>query len=158
MDNEAERLKRTSPQQLARLFTLKTESAGEWRQAELGAILRHQLASPMAPELCPSSQAHGKALTYADLLWHPSPPVHLLRLLKEFAKSHCGHPLSAIPTEVMTVLYYASIVAARLHAGVRISQLTDSELRRGIEWIVDQPWIDDATRCLLIQAMAGLSG
>ena len=157
MTDTAESMVDATPQRLARLFSVDADPVGAWGAHELGAILRHQLASPVDAELSPPAVAHGGEIrTYADLLRHPHPPVELLRLLKNFAKCHCGHPLSALPAEVMAVLYYASIVAARFHAHARITRLTDSELQRGIDWIISQPWLEDTTRCLLDKALQNL--
>jgi len=40
---------------------------------------------------------------------------------------------------------------------MRISQLTDADLRRGLLWARQQAWIDEATKGLLDQALDKLA-
>ena len=151
-------LESTTPHRLARLLRLEDEPVGDWQCAELGAILRHQLSSPLSADLALDESPSQDAIrTFGDLLTHPLAPVHLLELLKDFAKAHCAHPLSSLPSEVMKVLYYSSIVAARLHAHQRITRLSDQDLCRGLSWLVDQPWLEERTRTLLTQGLSALS-
>jgi hypothetical protein len=77
--------------------------------------------------------------------------MELLELAKDFGKalrldSSCG-----VPAEVATVIYYASIVAARVRLGRRISDLDEAALRRGVEWTLAQPWLDAAMRAMFEQ-------
>ena len=50
-------------------------------------------------------------------------------------------------------LYYASIATALVRLDARISQLKDAELQRGLLWAKDQPWVDNQTRELLVEAL-----
>lgn len=50
-------------------------------------------------------------------------------------------------------LYYASIASALVRLDTRISQLNDSDLRRGLLWAKDQPWVDSQTRSILLAAL-----
>ena len=83
--------------------------------------------------------------------------MELLTLTKDFAKANMDHPESSLPQEVAAVLYYASIAAAAVKLDVRISQLKDAELQRGLVWAKDQPWVDEQTREILVQALKKLS-
>jgi len=135
--------------------------------AELEAILQHQLAAPLAPDLSvvdPAvrsrirewGEAAGQQLnTFRDLFQHPRPPVELLELTKRFAK-HCrNHPEHPLPEEVATVLYFLVLAAALVKCGSRISKLSDAALREGIVWALDQPWLDEATRKILQEVVSG---
>jgi len=154
MDN----LQSTTPGRLARLLRLDEDEAevGEWQRKELGAILRHQLDSPLTADLAVEKGMSGSIRTFGELLGHPDPPVRLLELLKDFAKAHCSHPRSSYPTEVMKAIYYASIEAALLRAGQRITRLSDEELSRGLAMLVDRPWLEERTRGLLMQGLSCL--
>ena len=88
---------------------------------------------------------------------HPSPPVELLKLTKDFAKLNLDHSQSTLPTEIAGALYYTSIAAALVRLDMRISQLTDADLRRGLLWARQQAWIDEATKGLLDQALDKLA-
>jgi len=87
------------------------------------------------------------------LFHHPSPPIELLRLTKEFAKANMDHPESGLPTEIVGVLYYTSIAVALVRLDARISQLKDADLRRGLLWAKEQAWVDEETKTLLIEAL-----
>jgi len=91
--------------------------------------------------------------SFSDLFHHPSPPIELLKLTKEFAKANMDHPESGLPTDIVSVLYYTSIAAALVRLDTRISQLKDADLRRGLLWAKDQAWIDEETKALLLKAI-----
>ena len=93
------------------------------------------------------------AQTFGDLFQHPDPPLDLLRRVKEFAKAADADSGAPLPTPVATVLYYGAIVAALLRHGARISALGDEDLRYGVSWSINQPWLDDGTRSLFHQAL-----
>jgi hypothetical protein len=95
--------------------------------------------------------------SFADLFHHPSPPVELLELTKDFAKANMDHAQSSLPHEVAAALYYTSIAAALVRLGARISRLPEGELRRGLLWTGEQAWLDEETKQLLLQA-AGKMG
>jgi hypothetical protein len=152
------------PKSLAALWETGAENARLWAPDELAAIFRHQMATPVfvdlggfdpgtAVRLKTLSEAQGLLLkSFSDLFHHPSPPIELLKLTKEFAKANMDHPESGLPTEIVSVLYYASIAAALVRLEVRITQLQDADLRRGLLWAKDQAWIDEETKALLLKA------
>jgi hypothetical protein len=43
-------------------------------------------------------------------------------------------------------------VVARLRLGIRISEQSDESLLHGIQWVIDQPWVDEKTRTLFREA------
>jgi hypothetical protein len=146
-------------------------SAGDaptiYHGADRAVILRHQLAAPLGEELSsPICGAAGRAdplvnldpslKTFADLLHHESPPLDLLKRTKEFAKS-CRADPDLLPPEVATLLYYAAIVVARLRHDQRITELDDEKLRKGVEWAIEQAWLDQPTRTLFREGLERLS-
>ena len=155
--------------ELAELMAGGWEDARLWRPEELAAIFRHQMSAPMlldlgsfdaatAARLKTLSDAQGLLLkSFADLIHHPAPPLELLHLVKNFAKSNIDHPDSGLPGEIASALYYSSIAAALVHLDARISQLADADLLRGFRWLEEQPWLDDKTKALLAQAKKKLS-
>jgi hypothetical protein len=148
----------TAPQSLGRVLVESAAAQSAWRADELSAIWRHQLSVPLAfdlggvegeqwPEL-----AGGRltwAVTFGELLQQSNPPIEMLRCVKQFAKGCRQGATAALPPEVATVLYFSSIVAARLHAGQTISDLDEPQLRTGLEWALSQPWIEEQTRGLI---------
>jgi hypothetical protein len=150
---------------LSALLKAGSENSRLWAPDELAAVFRHQMGAPVlvdlsgfdpgtAVRLKTLSEAQGLLLkSFSDLLLHPSPPIELLKLTKEFAKANMNQPESGLPAEVVRLLYYSSIAAALVRLDTRISKLSDTELRRGLLWAKDQVWIDNETKSLLIKAI-----
>jgi hypothetical protein len=84
------------------------------------------------------------------LLWHPQPPVEVLRMVKEFAKAGLEGP--GMPRELASVFYFGSIGLA-LRGGVSISTLTTERLREGLLWTAQLPWMADGMRVWLLSLM-----
>ncbi len=99
----------------------------------------------------------GTIKSFADLLGHASPPLELLKAAKVFAKQADLQFDAPIPSPVARVLYYATIVVARLRCQARISELTDGELRLGLTWVVRQAWVDEAVRAVCREGLETLN-
>lgn len=157
-------------QELSQLLAAGEERSRLWRPDELAAIFKHQFSAPMLVDLGgfdPRTAARLKMLgeaeglllkSFSDLIHHPSPPVELLELVKNFAKANVDHPESGLPAEVASALYYLSIAAALVHLDTRISQLPDADLERGLSWTRGQGWVDEQARQLLAQAIGKIPG
>lgn len=167
--DSAAALQKSAPKTLAAFLAAGAERARLWRPEELGAILRHQMSAAIlvdlggfdpviAMRLKALSEAQNLLLkSFADLFQHPVPPIELLTLTKEFSKANMDHPEASLPQEVAGVLYYSSIAAAFVRLDVRISQLGNAELQRGLLWAKGQPWVDPQTREILAEALAKLA-
>ncbi len=156
-----------SPDKLAKIIGAGKDSARIWRQEELAAVLKHQMAAPIYFDLAnlESSLAakikvlaeSGEALhSFSDLLQHPCPPMELLLLVKDFCKANQSHPDSPLPPEITILLYYATIACAFLRCGKRISELNDQELHHGFSWGMGQYWVEPWVKDLLSQAISRL--
>ncbi len=162
-DSSASLLKSRAPA-LAALMATGEGHANLWRPEELSAMFRHQMSTPMqvdlggldvpaAARLRTLSEAQGLLLkSFSDLFRHPAPPVELLRLVKDFAKSNLDHPESGLPGEIASALYYLSIAAALVRLDARISKLSDADLQTGLRWIMGQAWLEEEAKGLLAQA------
>jgi len=162
-------MSRSRAKALAALMATGEERAKLWRPEDLAAMFRHQMSAPMlvdlggfdartATKLRTLSDAKGLLLkSFGDLFHHPSPPVELLELVKNVAKANLDHPESGLPGEIASVLYYSSIAAALVHLDTRISQLSNSDLKRGLRATAEQPWLDEKTKGLLAEALKKLS-
>jgi hypothetical protein len=166
--DSAAALSRSGPESLSALLATGTPPAGLWRPDEMAAIFSHQMAAPLlvdlgnylppsARQLEPLTTPQGAPLlSFADLIHHPNPPIELLALIKDFSKTNASHPENGLPKEIAAVLYYAAIGSALLRLKARISRLSDAELRRGLCWAGEQPWLDPQTRLLMAQALTAL--
>jgi hypothetical protein len=169
--DSAAALSLSGPGPLAELLAAGEPPAGLWRPEEMAAIFRHQMAAVLLVDLggvappvedlppeggVPAAQG-APCRSFADLLRHPSPPLGLLELVKDFAKANADHPENGLPKEIAAVLYYGCIAAALVRLMARISTLSDAELGRGLRWAVEQPWVDEETKQLLARALAGMT-
>ena len=156
----------TDQHQLATLFDVSTDGGERlWRDEELGAILRHQLSTPMQVDLINIERglslkvrnlAESLDLTlksFGDLLAHPNPPVELLKVTKDFAKACRLSSHGSMPCEVASVLYFASIAAALVRCRRRITGLSNDALSDGFRWTLARPWLDEPTRALTEEAL-----
>ena len=156
---------KANPELLSKMMDLGSASEQAWRPEELAAIFRHQMSAAvqfdlgaldpgLANRLNNLSSSQGLLLkSFADLFFHPHPPIELLRLTKQFAKAYRNHPDSPLPNEIATLLYFLSIVAALVRCGERITELDDDSLRKGIEWLTSQKWVDEKTQALLREGL-----
>ncbi len=163
--DSAAALAKSPPKSLAAFLAAGSERGRLWRPEELKAIFRQQMYAPILMDLGgfdPATATRLKALSsaqnlllksFADLFHHPVPPMELLMLTKEFAKSNMDHPDSSVPKEIAAALYYTCIATAMVRLDARITQLKDSDLQRGFRWVKDLSWIDDETRETLQQAL-----
>jgi hypothetical protein len=134
-----------------------------WTPGELGAILEHQLSASVEFDLgALGHELRGRILamataasppieTFRDLFTHPHPPLELLELTKQFAKWCRKHPEKPLPEDVVTVLYFLSIIVALVKCGSPISKLDNQALQHGLKWAMAQSWLDRDTQRLFHQ-------
>jgi hypothetical protein len=160
---------RTGWAQLSLLVDGTADDQELWHPEEFAAIFRHQLTAPLRTDLADLAPQIGDKLvglrtpdgrpvvTFGDLLRHPTPPVALLELVKEFAKTSRRSGRRQLPPEVASMLYYLAIGIALFHYAHRLTRLSDPALREGFRWARAQSWTDEATRELLCRAEACIS-
>jgi hypothetical protein len=136
---------------LSRLFEVGADAETAWTPSELGAIWRHQLATPLStdlstPELPPALR------TFGDLLTAARPPLVLLELVKQFARDTAAETPPALPREITTTLYLAANCAAQVHLGQKITSATPAAFASQLARALAHPWLDSATRQLFVAA------
>jgi hypothetical protein len=157
---------------LSRIMHLDEAVSTEWNEADLAAMLRHQLAAPLAFDLAAPAlpnvdrplrdqalQAAKKMgiKSFRDLLTQPKPPLELLKLVKDLFKHHAGASSKRRPEqEVAYLMYLLTILVARTRLGCEITQLTKTDLRRGYEWAASRPWVDDENKALFASGASHL--
>ena len=141
-----------------------------WEPAELGDVLRHQLAASLefgedaeehdlrftAAAQAGAAPAPRRAATLAALLSDPSPQVEALRRVKDWAKPAMQGYSDDLPREVAGVIYFAAIHAALARGGERITHLPDGSLRKGARWALRRPWLDPVCAAVLRDGLAHL--
>jgi hypothetical protein len=163
--DSSEAVFKSRAKKLASLLAAGEEGHYLWRPEELAAIFRHQMAAPIMVDLGTFDASSAERLqregaqrglllkSFSDLFLHPTPPLELLTLIKDFAKANRDHPGSALPPEIAAALYYVSLAAALVRLDRRISSLSDADLRRGLQLTLQQGWLDLPTRELLARAL-----
>jgi hypothetical protein len=142
------------------LFHLDKDHTNLWQEDELSSILRHQLASPLQPDLasfdaqaaerCFERTPVWRTRSFGELLQQHATDLDLLKLAKEFAKACAANRV--LPASIAALLYLLSICAAFVRCDNRITELCDEELLDKIEWAIAQPWLDKDSRQLCEQA------
>lgn len=155
---------------LSRLFRAVDSQESNWRAEDLGSMLRHQLDAPLGYDLrLAHSSTHDshrlerqlalaqtKGLqTFRDLFLTETPPVELLRGVKDFFKQRCGaHPERRPEQQVAYVLYVLSLLCAEHRCRCRITRLSSAELAKAAAWAAAQPWIEPQLREVLFPPSA----
>jgi hypothetical protein len=154
---------------LAELMRIGSGQEMHWRQDDLSGILDHQLQTPLMCDLRPdpgqlvrlreiSSFAGAPPLnTFTDLLNHPSPPLWLVKLAKNFAKNLDGQTEHALPEEIASTMYLAAIALALVRLGERITALNDAGLIEGFKWVARQRWMPEGILALIREAIVQLT-
>lgn len=139
----------SKPERLARMLDQHWGDARNWETDELHAILQHQLAAPLAVDLSThgsvlslAGRPGAESITFGQLLRDRRPPLDLLQGVKEFAKAHLRQHDGSLPREVAKVLYLGSVLVACLRWDARISSLSDAKMRSGLDWAIEQPWLE----------------
>jgi hypothetical protein len=161
MDDPFLNVLRSQPHRLARMLDLRAGKDGNWSADEMEAILRHQLDTPLDVDLpqyrsslVASQSLRSERRTFGQLLHERWPPLRLLQGIMRFAEAHLRQPSGGLPQEIARVLYYGSVLAARLRWDTRITRLSDAQLRSALTWAIDQPWLDSQLRKLFCSGRA----
>ena len=141
-----------------------------WREEDLADIFSHQLRTPLVCDLPLSVRdlldaglidergSTGSAMTYRALLLDGSPPLALLRAVKDFAKAADAKSEASMPAEIATAFYYLSIAVALCRHRARITSLSDAELNEGLAWVAQQAWVNPSLQELCHEALAAVAG
>jgi hypothetical protein len=129
------------PRGLESLLDL-AEPVADWSDADVAAMLRHQLAQPLEPG----------AATIGELLGQPDPSIESLQSVKRHAKVRRSQKEAGVPQELWRVIYFASIAAA-IRSGHSISDLSPAEVVQGFNWTLARLWVDESIRGLVNTAL-----
>ena len=162
---------KSSPAQLAKIMNLDETTPDAWTDQDLAAMLRHQMAAPLDFDLTSlelkaaeaeartetlAGAAKARIRSFQDLLFHPGPPLELLRLSKDFFKGRIKACQKGSPEWQVAYLFYLLSILAAGSRAARLSNLTPRDLGKAIKWALDQKWVDQKTRTLISQASGRL--
>jgi hypothetical protein len=148
----------TSPADLAKLLK-STHEPTEWDGFDLAATLERLLSLPITealPELtlpdecvCPRAPP-----TLRELFTTTTPDESLLRAVKDWARQCSSAEAPPIPSEIASVLYYASIASAYRRLDRWISGLDPALFLEGARRLLSKEWVTDPFRSILESAGA----
>jgi hypothetical protein len=127
-------------------------ATGVWRDlaSAIDAPLEFDLNTRIREATTTYAEASATTLTppktFRELLTGPHPPIELLKLAKDFAKTHAKADNGPLPRDIATMLYFANVAVALVRYGERITKLDDDKLRKGVEWAIAQSWLDETSR------------
>jgi hypothetical protein len=136
-----------------------------WMADEAQSLLRHQLESPLGPDLKPllDRSAPGELpgdwelQTFRELLLDENANPRLLESIKDLGKQ-LGSGSEAALRDVGTVLYYLAIARARISREQDITSLPDAEISKGCAWCIAQEWLDNELADLLRRCAKSVDG
>jgi len=140
------------------LLSIGEDDAIQWHADDLEPIWRLLLDASLDEVVPGPGMAHARAEggpgpgTLRERLLDSSAPVEGLRLLKDFAKEQGSRPDALLPREVCSALYYICIQLAGRDTGQRMTSLSPEAIRKGVDWVLEQPWIDAGLKQLLRDA------
>ena len=132
----ADEHQRVESGRLACLLENSTVFGTEWNQRELPSVLEHLLSSDLG---LLDPKAH--PVTIRELLFGSTVDVEQLRRLKSYAKKATGGATPELPGEVASVLYYASICAARVCSDHWITTSSDEVILMGLQIALRSDWL-----------------
>jgi hypothetical protein len=151
---------------LSSLLNGEDRSVSPFADAELGALLVHQMRSSVAAALREDAPESDKALseidvalssqgiaTFAELFEHPSPPKEVLGEVRRYAKHLMEGGPGMFPTDLARVIYALSeLCAAKAGKGSLPSRQGATATHFG-RWCLAQGWLDDRTRTIVRQLL-----
>ena len=159
---------KTAAQTLSTMLNLRDIHRHTWSDLDLREMLGHQLAAPLylglgtlsaevSHQIRQGDIAVSPQITLGQLLSHETPPLELLKLVKRFAKMCRRDPEKPLPSEIVMLLYYASITAAMVRLNEPISDLAPASVGRGLRWLSAQAWLTDEIRPLVHEGLTYLA-
>ena len=158
-------LSNAAPADLATLLQVVSDSAGQsatlWQENDYAAIFQHLLSSPLLLVTGPADDqdSRDEQATFGTMktaLFAKVPDLQVLALIKRFAKQAFQSNDGQLPEPVALALYYLVICVAMIQTDNAITELTHSQLVEGIDWSLQQTWLDEQTRSVFLAAQASL--
>lgn len=119
-------------------------------------ILRRPLPPPLAEHGPPSPALRAIAgPPLRELLLDSKTDVAELRGVKEYAKTMGQKASTEVEKDVYLAVYFAAIAAARLFHSDRITEHSDTDLARFLEFFARQPWMPTILVGLFTEAAQG---
>ena len=155
-------------QRLARLLNWSEDEHCPWSIEQLTALFEHQLKTSLCeqfPEVSPrltagllksASDQNEPIVTLDDLLKHPSPPIEVLRAVKDWATHSMRSKNNKTPRQIAPIIYLAAVAVALVRCDERISRSEDMDLEATFRQALEATWTGDQIRQIFRLALAAL--
>jgi DNA-directed RNA polymerase specialized sigma24 family protein len=159
-------LNESKPSLLARLFGVEEGRELVWEPFDYENMLARLLKMPLAEALpgidhrTIASAAESTpgatpgSLSLSDVFTAPAPSIELLRAIKDWSRRSTRTKDSPLPLDVASLLYFASIAAAKVRRGEWISKLDPAIFQRGVEMFLGEVWVKEPLRDVLDESRA----
>lgn len=154
-------LAQSAPAKLAGLLQLG-EADIQWRDEDLAAIFKHQLAQPLLPIAEQYLPARGaadaagvnapKITTFGKLFASASPPAEMLDIVRHYARDCRTAGDQSLPAVIAGALYWSAIAAGIATGAGGRSKLSKIDLEVGLKWLGDQAWVTPPLRKIAMKA------
>jgi hypothetical protein len=160
------------PSDMACMLSVRGTSKGNWQPAELRDLLRHCLEMPVSEYLAAPAEMPGSlpefsadspseravvSITLGELL-QLAEPLGLLIAVKRHARELARARDGGTLTELHTLVYFASIAAAMVRHGERITKSSPEVLRVAFARHAAAEWVDDRLRAIFLGGLQEASG
>lgn len=165
---DAASLDQAGLQRLAKLLDLNDEEPSPWSDEQLTASFEHHLTLPLKEcltEVSPrvaaglvlvSSNDVAPIVTLNDLLNHSSPPVDVLRAVKDWATFSMQNKGADTPPQIAPVIYLCAVAVALLRCNERITRSDNADLEVTFRQALGASWISKPVHRLFQEALQHL--
>lgn len=155
-------------QRLAGLLNWNEDEHSPWSNEQLAALFEHQLKTPLCEQFAEVSPRLTAALspvtsgedqpiaTLEDLLKHPSPPIEVLRAVKDWATHSMRSKNDKTPPQIAPIVYLTAVAVALVRCDERISTSGDTDLEATFRQALEATWTGDQIRRIFKLALAAL--
>lgn len=144
--------------QLAGLMSLNPVAESDWEPEELGQLLQHLLATPVAEVVTWSenleSYSNWSHRPLRQLFLDPNPPLALLEKTKRVGQVWAREGNTTMQPDVGAAIYFISIALALTRHGERITTSSNATLTAGFQRLIQSGWMDAQISVLLRDGIA----
>ncbi|MBP62265.1 MAG: hypothetical protein CMJ62_12165 [Planctomycetaceae bacterium] len=152
-------------QRLAGLLNWNEDEHSPWSHEQLAALFEHQLKTPLCVQFADVSPRPTAGLlsltsdqdkpitTLEDLLKHPSPPIEVLRSVKDWATYLMRSKSDKTPPQIAPIVYLTAVAVALVRCEERISSSADTDLEATFRQALEATWAGDQVRQIFRKAL-----
>lgn len=151
----------THPQLLGQILGSVSTDPWTWSTEDLGTILKHLLQRPVLSlvGIHPSEAGFGNEaseLLLKEAILSPTTDIDVLRAIKRFARRNANQKSGSFPSEIASVIYFASLASAQVNRRSQITKSNKDVLVHGFAVMNDLEWVPDEVQTLYRSALSVL--